>query len=28
MALLEDKLSKNTEFLKVKPKRKLKDLQT
>ncbi|CAD8073276.1 unnamed protein product [Paramecium primaurelia] len=28
MGQLEDKLSKNTEFLKVKPKRKLKDLQT
>ncbi|CAD8075068.1 unnamed protein product [Paramecium sonneborni] len=28
MNQLEEKLSKNTEFLKVKPKRKLKDLQT
>lgn len=28
MDALAEKLSKNTEFLKVKPKRKLKDLQT
>ncbi|KAM3145583.1 hypothetical protein pb186bvf_002357 [Paramecium bursaria] len=28
MNQLQEKLSKNTEFLKVKPKRKLKDLQT